>query len=351
MKFQDVCLEALTYVTPPERWSSEKIEQLLAPLYKRLKLPLGRLEHMTGIRERRFWAAPRMASEIAAEAGMKLFRGFREQAGKVPGVDMLIHCGVCRDRMEPATAAYVHRQLKLDHRTSFMDVSNACLGFANAVVLAAGLIQAGQIDRCLVVAGEDGRPLLDRTIRALLDDSHNRRSIKSLFANLTIGAGGVAASLCRESLCAVSRPLGQIRAAVTASDSRSNHLCQGDLAEEGGMQMATNSEALLEAGLRLARQTWQKFQEETGWTVDTPDLVVTHQVGQRHRLGLYQGLNMPIDKDYSTFAEFGNVGSVSLPLTLARAAEAGRLPANGKVALMGIGSGLSAMVMGLETPA
>ena len=54
MRFEDVCLESMAYALPPERWSSEAIEEKLAPLYVRLRLPYDRLEMMTGIKERRF---------------------------------------------------------------------------------------------------------------------------------------------------------------------------------------------------------------------------------------------------------------------------------------------------------
>ena len=54
MRFQQVCIESLGYVLPEEVLTSDDLEQRLEPLYKRLRLPSGRLELMTGIRERRF---------------------------------------------------------------------------------------------------------------------------------------------------------------------------------------------------------------------------------------------------------------------------------------------------------
>ena len=55
MRFQHACIESLTAVMPDEAWSSAQIEERLRPLYERLKLPAGRLELMTGIKERRMW--------------------------------------------------------------------------------------------------------------------------------------------------------------------------------------------------------------------------------------------------------------------------------------------------------
>ncbi len=54
MHFENVCIESLAVALPEEICPSAAIEERLRPLYERLKLPFGRLELMTGIRERRF---------------------------------------------------------------------------------------------------------------------------------------------------------------------------------------------------------------------------------------------------------------------------------------------------------
>ena len=56
MRYEHVCIESLAHELPPHVVTSDDIEQQLAPVYERLGLPFGRLELMTGIRERRFFA-------------------------------------------------------------------------------------------------------------------------------------------------------------------------------------------------------------------------------------------------------------------------------------------------------
>ena len=160
---------------PDEVWSSELLEEKLAPVYSRLKLPQGRLELMTGIRERRFWSRPTLPSAASAMAGKKAM----EKAGTRPeDIDLLIHSAVCRDRLEPSTAAYVHGLLGLTQRTMIFDVSNACLGFLNAMAVAANMIESGQIRRALICSGENGRPLVENTIAKLnSDETLTRNSI------------------------------------------------------------------------------------------------------------------------------------------------------------------------------
>ena len=45
------------------------------------------------------------------------------------------------------------------------DVSNACLGLMNGIVQVANMIELGQIRAGLVVGTENGRPLVENTIR------------------------------------------------------------------------------------------------------------------------------------------------------------------------------------------
>jgi len=342
MRFRDSYLEAIEYVLPPERWTSDAIEERLRPLYERLHLPFGRLELMTGIRERRFWSNDMPASKASALAGEKVLR---KSALDPCDLDLLVHTAVCRDRLEPATAAYVHRLLGLGSGTQVFDISNACLGFMNAMVMAAGLIDSGQIQSALMVAGENGRPLLERTIEQLLGSDLTRNTIKPFFANLTIGAGAVGATLCHRSLAPPNAP--RLIAAVVETDTRHSELCEGDTAAES-LEMQTDSETLLNAGIGVAERAWIKFKIETGWDETTPDCIITHQVGRAHRNRLYEALNLDTDRDFSSFETLGNVGSVSLPATCAIAAERGAIRSGDRVALLGIGSGLSCMMLAMQ---
>lgn len=333
----------MAYALPEAVWTSADVEARLASLYERLGLPEGRLELMTGIKERRFWPMDFRASEASALAGEAVLKETRFARSEM---DLLVHAAVCRDRLEPATASYVHAALGLDGETQIFDLSNACLGFLNAMVVAGSMIESGQIERALICSGENGRPLMEHTIAELLKPEQTRKSIKPYFANLTIGAGAVAAVLCRADL-APGRP--QLRASAVATDTSHSGLCEGDSAGDA-LAMLTDSEELLVAGIGVAKTAWQRFCEVTGWDAHTPDRVITHQVGSAHTRALFEALGLAEAKDFSTFETLGNVGSVSCPLTLARAIEAGAYAPGQRAALLGIGSGLSSLMCALEWP-
>jgi 3-oxoacyl-[acyl-carrier-protein] synthase-3 len=340
MEFENTCIESIEVALPEEVWTSAQIEKWLRPLYERLKLPEGRLELMTGIRERRVWPAGTRASDASAAAGRAVLA---KSTLRAEDVELFVHAAVSRDMLEPATAAFAHRKIGLPGSAQIFDVSNACLGFLNSLTIAAGMIESGQIKCALVVAGENSRPLVEQTLRTLREQPLNRNEIKPYFANLTIGSGAVGAMVCHRSLVKgrAHRLLGGVaRAATTHSE-----LCQGDTHGTESLAMQTDSEQLLIAGVELAKETWRSFTREQG-----SEFVrfICHQVGSVHRRKLYEALGLDLAKDFSTFERLGNTGSVALPATLAAAVEAGAVREGDRVGLLGIGSGLNCLMLALE---
>ncbi|MBL8861512.1 MAG: 3-oxoacyl-ACP synthase III [Planctomycetes bacterium] len=344
MRFKDVALAGLAHVLPDEVVTSTHLEERLAPLYARLALQAGRLELLTGIRARRAWPRGTRPSVVAARAGALAL----ERAGiERRAIGVLVHASVCRDFLEPATASVVHAALELDARCVAFDLSNACLGFANALVVVATLVERGDVEAGLIVAGEDGGPLVEATIaRLLAAQAGARRELKSAFASLTIGAGAAACVVTRG-----ARAPGAPRLEASASLAATEHvgLCSGDFAQgTEGPLMETDSEALLAAGCALARRTWQEFERESGWSRADVERIVTHQVGSAHRRALLDALGLDPAREFATFPDLGNMGSVSLPATLSLARDAGFVRPGDRTALLGIGSGLQCQMLALR---
>lgn len=340
MLFQNVALSAFGYELPPRRVSSEALEERLAPVYSRLKLPQGRLELMSGINERRFWDQGTRPSHGAALAGAKALA----VAGLGPGdIDCLINTSVCRDMIEPATASFVHRQLGLKGPCLIFDLSNACLGFLNGMLVLASMIELGQVRHGLLVAGETAEDLVDSTINALLaDPSLTRKGIKSSFASLTIGSGAVALVMS-----AASGAHHRLAGGAYQANTGHSHLCQGD-GGVGGTMMSTDSEELLKRGVETAARVWPTFLTELGWPADSIDRYFCHQVGSAHARLLLETLRLDAARNFETLATLGNVGSVSAPITMAMAVEQGQLAPGQRVALLGIGSGINCLMLGVQ---
>jgi 3-oxoacyl-[acyl-carrier-protein] synthase-3 len=340
MKFEHLRLHSFGHEGPEEFLTSDEIEQKLSSLYERAKLPFGRLELQTGIKRRGFWKKGTRPSSIASRAAEKILKHFPREK-----IDLLLHASVCRDFLEPATAAQVHRNLRLSSHCMISDLSNACLGVLSSILMAGNMIERGVIKTALIVSGENAGPLIDETLKHLITDpTMDRKKIRPYMASLTIGSAAVALLLTHSSL-APEAP--KIIGGSTLTDSSGVELCQGD-GSSHGLMMETDSEALLKAGVKLSAQNWEKAKSILGWNNSDVDKIIPHQVGVAHRTAMLMGLGLPLDRDFQTFEQFGNTGSAALPLTLIKASEAGFFKPNDKVALLGIGSGLTSTMLGME---
>jgi 3-oxoacyl-[acyl-carrier-protein] synthase-3 len=346
MNFNHVCIESLGYTLPSEVWTSADLEEKLAPLYQRLKLPEGRLELMTGIHQRGFWPLGTRPSDVSVKSGKAALAAANNDALKI---GCLIHGSVCRDFLEPATACTVHQQLGLPSDCLIYDVSNACLGILSGMIQAAALIEGGHIQSALVVGSEGGRQLVQATIDALnADQSLTRKTIKNAIASLTIGSASAAVVLTHDS---VSQTKNYLRAASTLANTKFNHLCQSDQDQAGtGMQplMQTDSEVLMKEGVDTGQQNFKNFLKQAKWSLDSIDRTVCHQVGVAHRKLMLESLHLNLENDFPTFQFLGNTGAAALPSAFAIGCQEKFFVPNQRIAWLGIGSGINSTMMGIH---
>ncbi|MBW2185337.1 MAG: 3-oxoacyl-ACP synthase III [Deltaproteobacteria bacterium] len=346
MKYNNVYINSINYELPPVVVSSSELEQQLEPLYKALHITPGQLQALTGIRERRWWQPNTPLSQGAAAAGRKALA-----AGNVAANDIgaIVYTGVCRELFEPATACRVADRLGIQGDVMINDISNACLGALNGILDIANRIELGQIRAGLVVSCESARELNETTIRRMLDEKNMGYFARSI-ATLTGGSGAVAILLTDNSFS--SPESHRLLGGAAMAQPQYHELCRWGVEPHGQDQMRqfmnTDAVAVMQHGVALGKQTWQLFQNTLNWTTDKIDRVICHQVGSAHQSAILNVLGIAQEKDFSTFPFLGNIGTVSLPITAAIAAERGVLKAGDNVAMLGIGSGLNCMMLGVE---
>ena len=342
MKFNNVVISSFAYHLPEQVMTSGEIEERLAPVYQRLKLPAGRIELMTGIKERRFWPPGTMPSDLSTQAARNLFE---KKIVKPEEIDLIIHASVCRDFLEPSTSSIVHHNLGLKSEIMFFDLSNACLGVMSSFVVAANMIENGLIKHALIVSGENGGPLLFQTIEHLLKENDiTRKSIKKYIANLTIGAAAVAYTISHKDFVNEGHLL---LGGASLVDSSANVFCRGG-GDTSSLMMETDSEELMKAGIALAEKTWEETKRELGWTNEDVDCFVGHQVGVAHETLLKQTLKLEKCPTFTTYEYLGNTGASALPVTLNIFDEKKGIPKGSNVGLLGIGSGLNSIMLGVK---
>lgn len=346
MRYQKVQVDALAYELGPVVVSSEELEARLRPVYKKLHIPEGQLEALTGIVERRWWEPKTPLSQGAVAAAQKALSAAGCEA---KDIETLIYAGVCRENYEPATACRVAAELGMRGDAFVYDISNACLGVLNGMIDVANRIELGQIRAGMVVSCESSREIVETMIESMLDDP-NIDNFKYSLATLTGGSGAIAVVLSDGSLAS---PRGRrLLGGVHRTEPQFHELCTWGLKELEDKQfrpfMSTDSVSVLKHGVSLGQATFAALNSELSWSPDAIDKVICHQVGSGHRDTILKTLQLSEEKEYSSYEFLGNIGTVSLPLTAALAEEREFIEPGDKVAFLGIGSGLNCLMLGLE---
>ena len=347
MKYSKVYIEGLGYTLAPVVVTSEDLESHLEPLYNALKIPVGQLEALTGIAERRWWPAEHCLSDGAISAARM---ALDESGVAAEDLGVVVYAGVCREYFEPATACRVAHELGARADAAIHDISNACLGVMTGMIDIANRIELGQIRAGLVVSCESAREIVEIAIARVLDTC-TMAGFTECLATLTGGSGAAAVLLTDGSF---SSPQGshQLLGGVELAAPAHHALCRwGVVPEAGSLRkefMLTDAVGVLEHGVALGTATWEAFLKNQGWTVDAVDKVICHQVAASNQEAILAATGIAKEKDFTSYEFLGNMGTVSLPTTAALASERGFLESGDQVAFLGIGSGLNCLMLGLR---
>jgi len=217
-------------------------------------------------------------------------------------------------------------------------------------VQVANMIELGQVRAGLVVGSEGGRQLVETTIAELnANASLAREDVKRAVASLTIGSASSAILLTHRE---VSRTGHRLLGGVARANTEFHRLCHSGADESvaGGMQplMNTDSEQLMHEGIALGAESFDHFLTALGWRAREIDQTFCHQVGVAHRKLMLERFGLDGARDFTTVEWLGNTGSAALPITMALGIEAGRVKSGDKIAMLGIGSGINVVMLGVE---
>lgn len=332
---RNASLLAVETTLPSVIVTSEEIDEMLAPARDRLRLPRGVLQRLAGVRERRWWEDPedgwRRGVVDAARRALDVAGIPRERVG------LLINASVSRQYLEPAVSTTIHHALGMPTTCMNFDITNACLGFVNAMTMAAGMIDAGQVEYALIVGAEDVEEVQRGTIERLNSAHAVRDDYTNQFASLTLGSGAAAAVLGPSD----RHPEGH-RLKLTQSRAGTEHhgLCVANMQD-----MRTDSNGLLENGMALILDTWNHA-NDTGLDFHGVEHVIPHQVSMVYTRNFSRTTGVGLDRIPVTFPEWGNVAAESLPMTLAH--HQSHISPGERVLLLGVGSGLNTAFMEME---
>jgi 3-oxoacyl-[acyl-carrier-protein] synthase III len=298
-----------------------------------LKLATGMIRRLTGVKSVHVRPDGWQTSDLAAAAA-------RDAIAESPGpIDLVIFASASQDLIEPATSHIVAAKLGLD--CPVMDVKNACNSVLNALQVADALIRTGQYTRVLIASGEQP----SHAVRWQLE---SKAQFLRSFPGYTMSDGGAAVILeAADGECGI---LGSTFVAVSSNWNIGTLGTGGsmDPHADNGSYFDMNGPALQKAFLDLGPDAVL----ETLQTLDLAwcdfDLVAIHQVALPYLAPVFDRLGVAADKSVITIENHGNLASVTLPLQLLLAREAGTVRPGSLIALIGLAGGISLGVMVLR---
>ena len=317
-------IAAVSYHVPEEVLPSAALEAEFG-------LPPGQVEALTGIRARRI-ARTAQPSDLALVAAQRCLAA----AGcAAESLDVLIYAGLSRDFVEPATANVLQARLGARQAVCF-DLTNACLGLLNGMLVADGLIGAGRVRRVLIAAAESGLELLDMPRPAAAAAARGPLDVV-----LTLGHGAAAVLLEPAS----AGPGHRILDMEFRSFGEFWELCTW---RGPGAPLVTRMHELERAGVACLIPAARQLLRRVGWWPDGPDVVIPHQTGRGGVRRALAACGFPRVRVYTAFEDWGNIASATVAASLARAVEDGAVRPGDRVVLGGMGSGINVGLVALD---
>lgn len=348
-KFKNVCIESFAVEFPTTEVTSAEIEDKLSGLYSRLGIPFGTLEKLSGIKTRYLWTGDVAPSDVGTTVATRALEGIgfpREHIGA------LFNCSVTRDYFEPATACLIHRNLGMSEDALVMDITNACIGFSDGLLMLGNLIESGVVKAGVLVSPENTSRIIDSSLKHLeMTENISREDLIRLLPTFTLGCGAVAYVLCHESIATKKH---RILGGVSKSATEHCDLCNGNgdyymkQTEEIVPIMYTESSKLISSASKVGARAWKDASELLGWSSADVDHIFCHQVGKQVNDAFYREMGLDVQKEYTIYRKYGNLVSAAMPTALALGSEEKGLQKGDKVLLTAFGSGLNALFIGVE---
>ena len=317
-------IAALNTYLPERRVSNQELADRINKNQR--QIPDGLIEHVFGIKERRFAAANEQVSDLAMKAAQPIV----EKTG-AKNIDYMIFAAACADLIEPATSNII--QYKLGLNCPVMDVKNACNSFVSGLHTASALIGAGMYKNVLIVTGEK----LSDSIRY---EFENKDQFKKSAAALSFGDAGAAAlvtsSDSKEAIFQRFKTVGKHWELCTIKGGGS--MFPHDVSKnffEG--QTAKLKDVILTEARDFVRKCFAEAQckpEEIAH-------VFTHQVSQDTFQAVAEATQIPIEKCANVFKKYGNAAAASIPLAMFEKIQNGQLKRGDKILILGLAAGVS----------
>jgi len=273
----------------------------------------------TGIKSRHICSDYQNTSEMALYASLDAI----DEANILPEeIDLIIFCTITPDKLCPATACSLQKDLKAVNAVCF-DLNSACSGFIFGLSTSYQYIATGMYKTVLVV----GADLLSRFT------NYEDKSSCILFGD---GAGAAIVRASDENSF-ISFALG--------SDGSLKDLVHipGSGSEPSDEKPFLNlkGKEVFKWAVNLVPEIILDILKKSDLSVGDINYFLIHQANQRITSAIINKLGLAPSRVLTNIEEFGNTSAASIPVMLSQCVKRGRFRKGDKLLMVGFGAGLS----------
>lgn len=278
----------------------------------------------TGIRERRISAEDEFNTDMSFHAVEDMQDRFNVA---LDDVDFIVVATCTPEFTFPSVAGHLQSKLKIPS-CGILDVSSACAGFTNGLIVTYGLIKSGMYKKVLFVASDTLSKIVnytDRNTCVLFGDGAGavlveRRDEEGIISTYSDGNGEMGGNLYKTNL----------------DCKRINGMTINDdfLINQNGRAVFKWATCTIPKGMNTLLGS-------VNLTTDALDWFVPHSANLRIIDSICRTSGLSIDRVFETVSCYGNTSSASIPLSLNEGYKSNKIKKGDHILVYGFGGGLT----------
>lgn len=281
------------------------------------------IKERTGIERRFYTAENEYTSDMCVRAAQNLRNNYNKD---LTDIDFIIVATSTPDQPIPSVASQVQTRLNIPNAGA-MDISCACAGFVNGIILAKGLIAANTHHKILVIGADTLSKVTDMTDRTTC----------ILFGD---AAGAVLVEASDEN---------HIFDTVTGTDGsygKDLYLSNQPIPINGteiitNNKIHQNGRVVYKWAIQTLANGIKRLAEINGLSLSEVDYFIPHSANYRLLEAVCSELDIPMEKCLDSVRQFGNTSAASIPLAWYNGIKDKKIQKGDKLLLMGFGGGFT----------
>lgn len=281
------------------------------------------IRERTGIESRYFASPDEYTGDMCVKAAADLTANYGKE---LHDVDFIIVATTTPDQVVPNVASQIQARLNIRHAGA-IDISCACAGFCNGLIVAKGLIAAGTHRKVLVFGADTLSKVTDFT----------DRSTCILFGD---AAGAVLVESCQENDLweTITETNGEFGKDLYLTGRKRIINDREVIAND---KLHQNGKVVYKWAVRTLSRGLQDLVRKNGMTLDDIAYFLPHSANYRMLEAVFQELGIPMTKCLDSVRKYGNTSAASIPLAWYEGLSDGKIHREDKLLLMGFGGGFT----------